>query len=91
MKKLIAIILILVSLVSVSCADFSVYPLGGRIIDFNYEEDEVFFVDANGNVWVFYETEDWEIDDFVACLMWDGGTPDDIWDDEILDVCYCGF
>ena len=89
MKKVFILILVLVSLTTFAAADFHVYPLTGKIVDFNYEEDLVLFVDGGGMLWEFYGIEDYQIGDFVSCIVWDVGTQK-IFDDEILDVVYAG-
>ena len=40
-------------------------------------------------LWEFYGIEDYQIGDFVSCIVWDAGTQK-IFDDEILDVVYAG-
>ena len=89
MKKFFVILLVCMSLFAAANADFNVYPLAGKITEVAYDIDAVFFVDGAGHEWVFYGCEDWMVDDFVACLMWDAGTSV-IFDDEILDVLYAG-
>lgn len=65
----------------------SVYAELGVIVSFDYDNDEVFAVDANGNIWSFYEIEDWFIGDYVVMVFDTKGT-DGVFDDEIIRVFY---
>lgn len=88
MKKVVAVILVLISITSVAYADF--YPRAGRIVEIDPVEDVVTFIDGAGLLWEFYGIEDYEVDDIVACIYWDADTPDSIFDDEIIAVEYAG-
>lgn len=68
----------------------SQYPLTAVIDSFDTENDMVYAVDYNGNAWVFYGIEDWEIGDVVSMMMTDMGTTDSIYDDEVITVRYSG-
>jgi hypothetical protein len=91
MKKTIVTLILIVTLLFavVPAQAFELYAIAGRIIDFDYEEDIVFFVDGAGLVWSFYGIEDWCIGDIVACVMTDNETPY-VFDDEILSISYVG-
>lgn len=67
------------------------YPHCGVVCSVNYEEDTVACADPQGNIWEFYGCEDWACGDIVAMTMSDAGTPETIYDDEILSVKYCGY
>jgi len=53
------------------------------------ENDTVIVMDGAGNEWAFNGAEDWEIGDIAALLMKDMNTQE-IYDDEIVSVRYCG-
>lgn len=91
MKKLLTLVLVFILATATipAAADFNIYPLAGRVISLDCNYDIVTFVDGAGNEWEFYSIEDWQIDDVVACIVWDAGTPE-IFDDEIIDILYAG-
>lgn len=54
--------------------------------------DTVSMTDSVGCVWVFEGVEDWCIGDVVAFTLLDtAGTPDSIWDDEVVSWGYSGW
>lgn len=71
-------------------AESSFYPRAAIIIEIIEDEDIVVCQDAAGVIWEFYGIEDFDIGDIVAMLLWDKGTPESIYDDEIIDVVYAG-
>lgn len=71
-------------------AESSFYPRAAIITEICYEEDLIICVDAAGVEWSFFGVEDFDIGDLVAMLLWDCGTPESIYDDEIIDVVYAG-
>ena len=83
MKKLIAIILILVNL-------NNLYPITGIVTEVDKKNDIVTIKDFNGNLWEFKGCEDWEENDICSCIMNDKGT-ENIKDDEIIKVKYSGY
>ena len=87
----VALFLFVVAVAHVAFADASFYARTAVIVDFDFEEDIVVVKDGAGLLWEFYGIEDYCIGDFVSMLMWDVGTPDTIFDDEIIDVVYAGF
>lgn len=89
MKKMIAALVAIACLFSVALADFTVYPLTGKIVSIDYAEDLVVFVDGGGTLWEFYGVEDYFVGDFISCIVWNAGTLK-IYDDEIIDVVYAG-
>lgn len=89
--KIVAIATIITICIMVSCAfampakaEDEVIEIFAVVIDFNYEDDSVDCLDEEGNIWSFYEIEDWIIGDKVMLTIW---TPTD----EILDVDYLGW
>ena len=53
--------------------------------------DMAICVDAVGHEWEFAEPEDLEVGDLVICTMYDNGTKETIFDDEIVDVTWSGY
>ena len=90
MKKLIALTLTLIALLTAvnACAD--IYPAVGVVFDLDYENDLVVFEDFNQNLWVVEGIEDWDFGDIGALLMDDMET-ESIYDDEIVLARYAGF
>lgn len=94
MKKFVAIIivLVLVSLVSVSCADTNLYPKAAVVVSINIFDESITVKDGEDFLWEvfveFDETTDISLGDVVALLMWDAETPDHSEDDEIIDLVF---
>ena len=66
------------------------YPTTGIITATG--QDFYVFTDFNGNEWEISEDpEDLYCGDRVAVIMSDNGTPETIYDDEIMSVRYCGW
>lgn len=93
MKKVIAIIIILVSLLVICSASAisEFYPRCAMVTEIDETEDLVTVEDFAGVIWQFYGVEDFIVGDLVAMLLWDCGTPDSIFDDEIIDAVYGGY
>ena len=93
MKKFVAVITIIVSLSLVFSASAvsEFYPRCAVVTDINEVEDIVTCEDFAGVIWQFYGVEDFKVGDLVAMLLWDCGTSDSIFDDEIIDVVYGGY
>lgn len=101
MKKFVAIMVIVVLSLSVTACyadalknavdEFSshIYPSCGIVVEVNYEEDYIVIEDFYGNAWIFEGVEDWIEGDIVAVIMDDNGT-EQIEDDIIIDIRYCG-
>lgn len=70
--------------------EHGIYPQAMRVCEFIEETDEVICVDGNGNLWSYYGIEDYNINDLVAVIFDDNGTPE-IYDDIIIDVRATGF
>lgn len=66
------------------------YPETAIIVGMDYDADLVTVCDVAGNLWQFYGCEDYYEGDLVRMLMYDGGTPNTIYDDEIVLVWYAG-
>jgi len=88
MKKLIAIILTIITLFGVASAE--IYPATMRVIEVNYTEDTVTVEDFNGFTYTFEGCEDFMVGDGCALIMDDNGT-EKIFDDEIIMCHYCGW
>lgn len=102
MKRSLAAFLIVLSLVLI-CIDLckpprvvevykgcdDLYPLSTKVTSLDYERDIVTVSSSTGYSWEFTGCEDWCIGDTCACIMDSLGT-DNISDDVVLDVKYCG-
>lgn len=87
MKKLVCLILVLVSLVTVGHAE--VYPAVSTVIDVDHNLDFVAFETLSGHVYVMFGAEDWMVEDVAALLLDDMGT-ERVDDDEIVMALYNG-
>lgn len=67
------------------------YPDAAIVTEIDEELGKVILEDANGMEWSFYGVSDWFIGDFVALIMHDNRTENDISDDIIVDVNYPGY
>lgn len=90
--KIIAIATLITALIIFSCAyampacaeNNEVAEIFAVIIDFNYTEDSVDCLDEQGNIWTFYDIDDWIVGDKVMLTVW-------TCTDEILDIEYLGW
>lgn len=57
------------------------------VYEIDMETDTVILEDANGEQWGMYGNEDFEVGEQVGVIMNDNSTPNDIYDDTIID-CY---
>lgn len=71
-------------------AQAETYPTVLMVVDLDEPEDVVIAVDFNGNEWAWTGIEDIFPGDVVAVVMDDQGT-EIIYDDEIIDLRYCGW
>lgn len=71
-------------------AQAETYPDVLMVVDLDEHEDVVIAVDFNGNEWTWTGIEDLFPGDMVAVVMDDQGT-ETIYDDEIIDLRYCGW
>ena len=67
------------------------YPTCGIIVENDERTETVTVEDFNGNHWQFNGVEDWLVGDIVSMIMSDNGTPDTIYDDQIVMVKYSGY
>lgn len=70
--------------------EHEVYPLTVKIVVLDEANNKVICKDGAGNIWSFYDIEDWQENDFVSLLMDDNGTKDTIYDDIITMTLYAG-
>jgi len=89
MKRIIALVLILISLVASSSAEY--YPRTALVTSLDYTTDCVIATDWAGIEWEFTGIEDWQINDLVSMMMDDNNTPNTIYDDIIVKALYGGF
>ena len=98
MKKLIAIIIILATLVACAAPatqtktakENRFYAKTAMVIQLDTDSDVVTCVDGADNLWCFYGVEDWQTGDFASLLMDNNGTADTIYDDAIVEATYAG-
>jgi hypothetical protein len=83
MKRKIAMLSIIAGLI----ASGTIYPTTGLVTETNNEYATIEL--ANGHLFQV-ETEDNETGDFLSCIMYNSGTPEDITDDIILTYRYVG-
>ena len=69
----------------------TVYPKSAVVIETGFADGGVVCEDYDGEIWKFLadDSETWEDGDIVALLMDSRGTAT-IYDDEIIQVKYCG-
>ena len=67
------------------------YPSCGIVTSLETETDSVIYEDPSGNIWDFKGIEDWAVNDVVALIMSDNGTPNYVYDDEPISWRYCGY
>ena len=94
MRKLIAVCMLLALVLGTACAEDrgEFYPLLTIVIDVINDTDEIYIIlceDMSGNVWQFYDEENfWKVGDLCNLLMWNMGGPQT--EDEIIEVYYEG-
>lgn len=88
MKKMIALILVLIALYGVATAE--IYPEIARVVELDYDDDTVTVETFMGFLFVFEGCEDWAEGDACAMIMDDCGTAE-ITDDKIVMVRYCAW
>lgn len=64
------------------------YTVPALVTAIDMEQDKVTCVLHDGNIFEFYGAEDWNIGDICDLYMWDCNSPEDITDDEVIDVTY---
>ena len=96
-RKFVFVMVVMLVVVSVlpvfASAETDIYPKAAVVVEMRINEfGEVIVTveDGEGFLWdIFWELDeetDIELGDVLAMLMWDAGTPDDIFDDEVIDV-----
>ena len=94
MKKMymviVALVLCGILMGVMACAQAETYPAVLMVVDLDEHEDMVIAVDFNGNEWTWTGIEDIFPGDMVAVMMDDQDT-EIIYDDEIIDLHYCGW
>lgn len=68
----------------------TIYPAGMIITEVDPAADLVTMETATGHAYQFKGVEDWTPGDLAAVIMYDGGTREDVRDDQILKVRYSG-
>lgn len=68
----------------------NIYPATMIVDTIDRHNDVVVVRDGIGNLWEFDGVEDWEVGDVCAVIMNDNATPNNIYDDVIEQVRYCG-
>jgi len=67
----------------------TLYPYAGVVCNLDYENDIVTIGNgADTFGWSFYGCEDWELGDLCAVIMDDNGTPDNVYDDIVVQARY---
>ena len=89
MKKLIAIILLILLIPMVAMADAKLYYRFGNVVDIEYDTDCVTVDDGMGNLWEYYGVDYVFQGDLVVMIMSDNDTPDCIYDDIVLNAYKC--
>lgn len=74
----------------VSMTNGEYYSLTTKIVSIDRKTDFIICKDCNGNLWTFYGSEDWEINDCASLLMNTQGTKE-IFDDTIEAAKYCSW
>ena len=90
MKKIIALIIVLVCFTATAEADL--YYRFGNIVDIEYDTDFVTVDDGMGNLWDFMSTpiaEYYFYGDLLLMIMDDNDTPEWIYDDKVIEANYC--
>lgn len=64
----------------------SLYPRYGVIVGVEYDYDDYIIEDGAGLIWVYEGVTDLSTGDGIAMLMWNKFTPNNIYDDVILDI-----
>ncbi len=94
MKKIIALLLAVVSAVSILCAahkPITTYAHTALITALDYDTDTVTVTDYACLTWTFQGCEDYCVDALVSLIMSDNGTKETVLDDEILSAKYAGY
>lgn len=71
--------------------DQAIYPRCFCVYEIDREYDILYLYDGTENNWEYEGVEDYCVGDYVCAIMGDNGTPDYIYDDEIIELRYGGF
>lgn len=85
MKKILTLVLLLVTLVTTAFADL--YPTTFVVVNVDHISDELTLKDACGNLWIVNGVEDYFVGDGVSAIMFDNDT-ERVEDDIIVDMTY---
>ena len=69
------------------------YPHMGKVTEVtcNGNDYTITFSDGVGRTWSWIDSDgDWLVNDYVAVIMWDKGTPN-VYDDEVISAKYVGY
>lgn len=87
MRKLLTLILATMILTSCSSGKSTIYPETGKVVSIS--GDAVMVETSTGNIFEFYGSEDWFVDDTVSMIMDSCGTAN-VKDDVVVTVKYSG-
>lgn len=87
MKKILALILMLIIIASTAEAD--IYYRFGNIVDLEWDSDCVTADDGMGNLWEFYGCDYFYFDDLIIMLIDDNETKYYIYDDVVVNAYSC--
>ena len=90
MLKGMLITTLVASIAGVNPKEVRIYPITAICTEVNQKENTVVFTDFNGEAWKIEECECWKKGDVVAMLISNNATPNNIYDDVILDIYYQG-
>ena len=68
-----------------------IYPATAVVTSVDYELDVVTVTNATGFVYEFDGVEDLAVGDLMSLVMYSGGTPMTIADDEVISARYAGY
>ena len=90
--KIFAILMaLLTTLSNTPVQNVEIYAKTTVVVNVDYENDLVIVSDMMKREWAFYGTEDWIEGDIASLLMSDNGTPENCYDDIIIDARYDGW
>ena len=104
MKKVVTIATAITVIILISCSMIMLawadpiltpsnylYPRTAVVREIDYEQGIIIIEDFEGLFWEFESKEEWSEHYIVSLLMSDNGTPEYIYDDEIIIACYGGW
>ncbi len=69
----------------------AIYPRTFLVYEIDKECDILYLCDGAELAWEYKGIEDYCVNDYVTAIMGDNGTPDYIYDDEIIELRATGF